>query len=340
MNALRSTAHKKYCLYPRGGKETCLGDIVNAHTVQRRGGGLTSIARDGHVYGFRVGISPNSTGRFEPFLQGVNRASVFSGFCQRHDNEIFAPLEKQSFECSPEQNFLLSYRAVCRELYYKRASKDVEKLQRLLDQGKDLEAQMTIQSMVWHFQNAVSVGLRHLERYKHQHDEMLTSQSYSDVWHYIVRLKTVPDFVCAGTITPEYDFQGRELQSLRRAIKDPTEIIEYITLSVFAAQDRGVAVFSWVGRNSMALSLMHSLDRLSNEEIPHALVRFVFEHMENVFAAPGWWEGLTLKEQKLLLLRLDTDVGPHNPHASTCLVDDGIRAVNWQLEGRSTNAVF
>ena len=88
------------CLVPEPLKHECDNGIAKAHTVPRNC--LKRIARNGHVSSFvttphvHPGQAPE-TGLLHPHRAGVNKASTFSGFCPKHDNDLFAPLEKTPF---------------------------------------------------------------------------------------------------------------------------------------------------------------------------------------------------------------------------------------------------
>lgn len=104
----RKAFSKKYCLHPQANSSTCRGKIVQAHSIQRNGG-LSLIARNGHVYRFFGDYSTfvRTSGKIEAELIGLNTASTFTGFCDHHDDVTFAPLEKRPFQPTLEQIFLL-----------------------------------------------------------------------------------------------------------------------------------------------------------------------------------------------------------------------------------------
>jgi hypothetical protein len=80
---------------------------------------------------------------------------------------------------------------------------------------------------------------------------------------------------------------------------------------------------------------MHTL---GDSDLPHAIVRMVFGHMENLYWRPDWWESLFRETRERLLNRFHTGVHPliEIPHDFLC--DDGLRAVRWRVVGRQTNA--
>lgn len=324
---------KKYCLHPNAGEE-CKGDIIKAHTVQRSGG-LTKIARQGHVYTLDPGGAELvKTGMLSPRLIGVNHASTFTGFCNFHDTKTFEPIEKFPFEGSEQQAFLLGYRAVCRELFLKRSMVEHLASIKSFDKGADLAKQIWWQHFVSTIERGEQSSLRHLERYKlSSYDPCLISDNYSNVHYYIIRIGAVPDFLCSGTVFPDYDFFGQRLQKLTNL----DEVPQLITFSIVATDSGGAAVFSWVGHTQAGTDLIKSLDALSGEELRHAIVRFSFEYVENIFISPDWWESLTDKTKQALIMRSLTEMRPDIKRIPNCLKDDGVRITTWSVIGRHTN---
>ncbi len=140
---------RKYCLHPEASIGSCKGNIVNAHTVQRSGG-LSRIAKEGHVYGFKptMKMMIDNDGKIIPNLIGLKHASTFTGFCSLHDSETFKKLEIEPFSATPEKCFLLAYRAFSRELFTKRADLDSSDIFPEMDAGLSLPIQIEIQSML------------------------------------------------------------------------------------------------------------------------------------------------------------------------------------------------
>lgn len=118
---------KKYCLHPGASENECNGYIVKAHTIQRSGG-LSKIAENGHVLAFRPNMKTliETGGKILPKPLGIRKASTFTGFCEYHDSSTFERIEKHPFKTEKEQCFLLSYRALCRELFTKKAAQRIK----------------------------------------------------------------------------------------------------------------------------------------------------------------------------------------------------------------------
>ena len=126
------------CLHPDAGPSKCSGKIIKSHTIQRSGG-LSRISRDGQVHTFvkHMGIFDDSTWDPEsgPRTLGVRRASTFTGFCNRHDNILFEPIEKRPFNGEPAQIALLAYRAICYQYFHKQRALFASSLRREMDKG-------------------------------------------------------------------------------------------------------------------------------------------------------------------------------------------------------------
>jgi len=252
---------KQYCLHPNAGA-ACNGGIIRAHTIQRNGG-LSRIARQGHVYTFVPDLITliKTEGHGAPKLTGYKEATTFTGFCASHDNTTFAPIETHPFNSNEQHTFLLAYRAICKELYAKSAQLDLISYQQTLDRGHNPTEQLQIQAFFASLKIGVELGLKNLHAYKIPYDDALQRSDFSQAHYYVIRLANIPDFLCSGAILPEHDFQGRLLQSLSNAH------VDHITFSLVATEAGGAAVFSWLGDSPSGLKLVQSLDMLSDVDI-------------------------------------------------------------------------
>lgn len=334
MDKTRESYSKEYCLHPEAGAQTCSGKIVRAHTIQRSRG-LKLLARNGYVYGLAADYATlNKTKGYPSVRQiGIGSASTFTGFCGSHDNKTFEPVEKHPFQANQEHAFLLGYRAICKELFQKMAEKDLLPFKRTMDSGKSLEAQVFYQDYVNAFADGLASGLSDIQFYKSSYDKVLLSADYSEMQYYVVGLGRTPELLCSGAAYPEYDFEGNNLQKL---VSRDT-LLELMTFSVIAAGTGGAVVFGWLGESAVNTRFIRSLDSLADDQLPHAILRFTFEHFENVFMSPDWWDGLGDSVKNSLLRRSLSEAHPLMPRTNRCLVDDRIRAVNWPIASRDTN---
>lgn len=115
MGRFFETIRQKYskCLCP---DMLCDKPAIRAHSVQKSTA-LSFIEEAQHVYGFKMTFKDNEAKcEFEKI--GRNNASTFTGFCNRHDTEIFKPIDTKPLDLeNPEQLFLMAYRSITRELH-------------------------------------------------------------------------------------------------------------------------------------------------------------------------------------------------------------------------------
>ncbi len=333
--SLRKLFAAKGCLHPQASESTCVGAIVNGHTV-RRSADLKAIARQGHVYqGYADVASLNRTGGvFLPKLVGINQASTFTGFCQGHDTSAFAPLENDLFEPTTEQAFLLAYRPLLKELYLKQRHLESLALVRETDKGTPLSHQLETQQIVRLMEAGVVKALSDIGRHKRSFDNDFMANDYSNIRHVVFDLDRSPDIVCSGVFQPTVSFSGRLIQDTGDLFTD----LDFASFSLLANAGSGAAVFAWRADSDRASSiLVDSLLALPSADIPNALVRFVFTTLENAFWRPEWWEGLSDELRQSAIARINYGISLGSRLTRRDLTNDGRRFVDWVVVGaRST----
>jgi SEC-C motif len=311
----------------------CGKPAIASHSVPKKM--LKQIARDGHVYYHSGTVQDIAKAQGRPSLKliGVNKASTLPLFCSAHDSAIFEPLEQVPFTGTPEQCFLLAYRAVCNEYLKKRNQFDTVELLKTADRGKPLSHQVEIQAEIEAYAMAVRASVRDMAHHKQEFDSVLAGANFSRLRAYIVTFENVPEVLCSGVLYPECDFAGQTVQYMGNL----TDTLELVTHSLVTTENGGAFVFAWLESSDAASrQLAASLNQLSDEQLPHAVLRFVFEFCENHYLSPAWWDGLDATIRSAILDRFAKAASPtelrlHN----SCLRDDGIRAVSWQVIGRS-----
>ena len=336
-----SVYEKGRCVHPEASPQSCSSKIISSHTIQRNGG-LSIIASDGHVYSLLKHRSMFKESTLEASgganKVGVKDASTFRGFCSRHDDQLFAPLEKEPFRGTAEQLALLGYRTVCYELLMKEYLLGVDDLIKEMDKGQPLPVQRFHQKALSLRDSGANKAIEELTLLKSQYEEMLSSKNYTSLAHYVVLFPSPPEVMCSGIAQATHDFLGNKIAEL--GLLDVSA--DWITFSLIATDDGGAAVFTWLADHLKSRRVMMTLDALSDAEQPHAIIRFVFEFFENTYFSPKWWDGLKRRTQVHLKERqLREIVGPwgenEHPRPDNCLIDDGVHAVNWTVRSRITS---
>ncbi len=337
-----SAFNKGFCLHPKASPRTCSRKIISAHTIQRNGD-LDVIAKNGHVYsiikhgpmfGRSILHGTSSTAN----KVGVKKASKFRGFCSKHDNELFAPIEKKTFRATTEQIALLGYRAVCYELFMKKCLLRLDPTLRDMDKGHPISDQLRLQNALdWQYSGAKK-GLEEITLHKTSYEDMLLNNNFANLGYYVVVFASAPEMVCSGSTQATHNFLGNKIADLVR-LDVP---VGSITLSLIATDEGGAAVFTWPSNHSGCHNVMMTFNGLSGGKQPHAIVRFTFDFFENTYISPEWWDGLDKRVQDVLIERQQreilnpiTGLWPLRP--DDCLLDDGVRAVNWKVLSRLTS---
>jgi SEC-C motif-containing protein len=329
IRAHRTAFGVKMCLHPEA-PEGCKGGVIRAHTVSKKKD-LASIEDGGHVYYFQ----PRPDGPSgDPVLTGVNKVSTFTGFCSHHDESTFRPIDRNPYDCSSEQTFLLAYRALSREFYGKLAMVNTLQGLQTADRGRSVREQIALQSFLDANLEGANRGLEDLRSQKERFDAALVTGDFSDIQHYAVMTDCVPSTLCSAGLLPEYDFQAALLQDLGQV-----GAAEGMFYSSTSTAEGGAFVFAWLVGQESPLRLVQSLRQLDVDDVPDALTRFVFEFTENVCIAPAWWDLRTPEEQEALVRRNRSGATPTVARTSDCLLDDGLRVASWSMTGECGTVV-
>lgn len=201
---LRKAFERGYCSHPDA-PEGCSARIIRSHTLQRSGA-LHRIAEEGHVFSTREAVHVlHRTGKLLPQRTGVRSASTFMGFCNRHDSQLFAPIENGALPLNRETAFLLSYRAMSWELFSKRSS--VQGLAAIkFDAGRSIDEQGSMQNYMNAFFRGAEQALRELEDWKASLDRSFTAKNYDDQHLYACHFDAPLPLIAACAFQPEYDF--------------------------------------------------------------------------------------------------------------------------------------
>ncbi len=320
---------KKYCSSPTKLKIPCEGNIIKAHTVSKSSS-LKAISRDGLVYSFMPSIMnivmPDDV-IAKPKLYGIKKASTFTGFCRKHDNTIFLPIEDETFTVTKKTIFLLGYRSLARELYTKMAQRDSEPILRQADKGKTTEEQFVHQEELDMHYELVNAGIRDLENQKSKFDEILVNNNYNDIEGFVVEFGKIPNIMCSSGLTPEYDYSGIILQDL----SDLNIYMSSLCLNIINSNNKGYVVFTWHKDSSeVCHRFIDSFRFYPESRITDAIIRLCFK-IENIYLSPDWWESLPDNKQNKLILKLAASADPDSPEDNKSLVEDNIQYDNWNV---------
>lgn len=289
----RQSFNRKVCLHPAASSTVCT-KIVDAHTVQRARTLDLLVDASNHVLTFYPYI-PDDCGAPTLRRRGWREASTFTGFCAYHDSETFAPVERKSFSLSDETAFLLTYRALCHELFQKESSAAArQKLRQLVDRGTPLLLQAEIQRRHALGLAGVRKAVADLHCIKSIADQTLLTANYADWAFAAVTFSGSLSLATAGAPTPTQDLDGHALQTLH----DRGARLEHLFVSVVGASGSPIVVFGWLREHTAPARMVESLLAVPEEALPSYVAQFIFAHLENVYFSVEWWNGLSSELQE------------------------------------------
>lgn len=298
---------RRYCSHADESGATCSGPIIHAHTVQKEGG-LRAIARSGKVYTLLATLNGliKTDGRLEPRLVGIGDASVFSGFCSKHDNNLFRPIEGKACTIGPREALLFAYRAACFEAFMKRAQFKTAKLFTRLDEGRPVGEQEMIQNAARAYAYNVEAALEGTHSRKASYDRRVKDDDTQGFHYSWTRLDTLLPVASCGTFLPDFDLGGAPLQRLGHG----DAAYEQVALNVTAYEGQSVIVIGWTGAAggpaSRFASSFHALDDAAKAA---CAVRLPLEYIENSYINPEWWEALSEAQQRNLVRHSSETLG-------------------------------
>lgn len=299
----RKAFSKKHCFARDAGLGPCEGNVIKAHTVSR-GSNLAKIAVDGHVLHHTAAPSELKKNGGKIYVEkiGIKDASVFYGFCSKHDRELFSCIENEPFTGRPDQCLAIAYRTMSRELYGKDAAAHLRETLRGADKGMQPFEQVVMQKWL----EAIETGNEAARREARATHDVLTSAIAKNQPATICSLVLVFDaplpFMFAGAWSPFTDFYGNNLQD-----GNSDQLLEQVFFSSFAAEDGGMICISWRDIDKAPGKIIaEQINNLPSDQQASACLQIATKHLENIFFDPRWFESLA-REQREQLLWLASD---------------------------------
>jgi hypothetical protein len=256
----------------------CKETAIRSHSVQNSRV-LDLLARDGHVKGLgkRIEGDPGPVIRFENV--GRNQATTFTGFCSKHDYEIFRPIERDTFRpTDPEHLFLVAYRAVARELHAcMEATVQIQagynaRIRHGLDSGNEPEP-------VGMFAVEYMIKSWLTYRYKCCFDEALLSKEYDKVSHDVIHLTHASPTLAVCSLYAADDVLGND------------DWIRIALNLLPLTQTESAVVFSYLPREAaLARASLTGILNSTSFSQKYLLSKHILNHCDNFVVSPGHFD--------------------------------------------------
>ena len=303
--------------------------IISAHSIQKNQS-LSAIAVDGHVYAVSQDIGDFKIDKrnFIYKKYGIKNISTFPGFCKKHDNELFEPIDNSKLLPTDQQVFLYAYRSLCRELFIKENAFDLVDSQL----NNSIPDKHAIKQLLDDVKISTNFGLENLKIHKLQYDSSLRKELYTDIKYVLFISKQQPCVAFSGLLYPEFDFMGNPLQNLG----DHKSSLQLITIcsSPMAKNGWGFLLAWHQSSSNVCVDFMRSLATIvhGNQNLGDCLFRMVVSSCENLAISPKWWDELPKHHKEQISSRVSSmaDIFSMTKHDYLVKGLEGI--VQWSFE--------
>lgn len=232
------------CLEPT---ETCTEELIDSHSIQDSRI-LEVLAEDNHVIHITFDKSCISKSKQDnpimPYCKydsiSVHKASVFKGLCNKHDTEIFRPIDVEVLDMDNKEHvFLLSYRSVMKELStkIKVAGMTQSNFFSKEDLGEISRDVPTIEGM---YAVQLYASAYEMYEYKKLFDEKYLSKNFASLYSRYLILDGKPTFATSAVFT-----------TMEMALKE--EVDEKICVNIFPYQEKVFVLFSCLNEDAVYL---------------------------------------------------------------------------------------
>jgi len=265
--SIRTELHKrvieksKKCWHPEAGPSTCslepngIIKVSAAHSIQNNGV-LSQIADNGHV----TSLYDLELADFKGKTIGRNLASMFWGFCNKHDS-VFRPIEVEKYVGSEIQNFLFAYRG-----FVVGSHKKIE-VSNIMDFGQQTHNDIINNKKIF--------------------DEAILNQNYGVIKTYTIELPAFYSIAVSSSFYLDFDFEGNP-------IPHSDERMEYLFLSVFPDQNKTYVLISYFEQDeNLYGNLGNQLAKRNNYVSDISIL--IAAHCENVYFNPTYYNAFIKK---------------------------------------------
>lgn len=287
---------KRGCMHPLASPDICSRNVIDSHTIQRKGPLERIVDKTGHVMHFEANAN---NGEAEESRIGWRKASIFPGYCSRHDSSLFDPIENGGFSGEHWHCVLHAFRNICNEFYRKQALIESLEFQRsTIDRGFDLDRQINAQLS---YSKSIEGQRKSLEESKNLRDKFETAiiqENYEEFESKCYFFQGRLDVVSSSVFQCEFDFVGNKLIDMW----DLSLNAEMLSHSIVNTDDGYAIIFVWLRNEQNPSAVVASFDNLPDDEKGDIFIQYCFVNCENTFFSEEWWENLS-QSQKTLITR-------------------------------------
>ncbi|KPJ70972.1 hypothetical protein AMJ52_09240 [candidate division TA06 bacterium DG_78] len=287
--------------------EKCSKTKTASHSIPKTS--LKTISKNNHVLRF-MSLNVAELSKLDALDQmpptdiGINEVGSFYGFCSHHDNLLFSPIEKECFEPTPQQDCLLLFRALCKELYTSTGvTKTIPIHHKLIESKGNIEYKHLL-----NVENILLFLCRHKCIFEMLNDyNQLVSDiknksfnGYSSIT--IVTEQPLP-INCCSYVNPAFSLDG----SVYQDYNDLSVDLESFSFTAFTSGNNGFFHLCWSNKTNFAKFFSPLFD-IKKDQLADFFIQMVFAYSENHAFNKDWWEGLHIQKRDHLIKIFFSDI--------------------------------
>lgn len=229
---------------------------------------------------------------------GRKEATVFTGFCKKHDNDIFMPIENNMFNKSDFHVFLYIFRCFAVEYHKKQ---ETVKLMEFLIKNSDVPKEVIL------IYEGEKASINDFKYSKTIFDSAILNKKYDVLSSIVWEFDKVIKFAASGFEAPVYDLKHNKIQDL----SDFKNTAKHIFYTIFHENNKTYFLISWLKENNEFFSDMKKqLSELTEIERQNYINNLLPIISENIVINPTAWDSLEEyeKEEFYLLCQGNLDI--------------------------------
>ena len=289
----------------------CKNDVIKAHSIQNNKI-LNKISTNGKVLSVTPNISEN---KLKPDLKkvGRNKASTFTGFCNKHDTNLFKAIELYDYEVgNQEQEFLYAYRALAKEYHIKQTVKNMYEKKISLTDEELMEIQeycgltkkinrKQVQEIVKPLLKGTNESIEKLKDLKISININLSKKRYHKIESRVIKLKKEYYIAVSSLFYILKDLKGNMVNNIKKFNN-----MKNTFLTIFPQNGCTYIIISFLKKHKNYFRFIDKQIMNKEEEQQKIIMSNMLGiYVENVFLSPERWENMTERQKNKYLKLLE-----------------------------------
>jgi hypothetical protein len=279
------------CFHPL--KHECVLPIKQAHSIQRNGR-LSLIEEEvnrQNVLYSSISFKTSPKNFITDFVPvGKKEASTFYGFCEKHDTEVFSPIENFEFDGSDKHCFLHTYRSFAHSYHSKK--QELRLYQSDWSTTKDVPVQIKNFQIL-----GAEIALAEMEPEKKFLDNILINNEFDKLNYTVFETGVFYPFGCSSIVNPHYTVKDEPIDDWF----DETKPWTSITLTVVPDKFNSFAIIATSSNSENGLKFLDHFDQLDDQKALHAISSMMTKLAENTFWSPKLWSGMSAQAKQIMI---------------------------------------